>query len=117
MNNKSIVYVVQMQHRWDEQRQEFVPKFDLSSAEKYGALDFLLSPTARPFNPEGLVRDLQAKLRYYTSEDYLLLVGNPCLIGMAVAMASHYNGGKINMLQWSGKESKYLSISTCLFEK
>lgn len=116
MATRSVVYVVQQQQRWDEKTQALVPKFDMTSAEAHGSLEYLLSPTARPFNSESIVADLHKRLQYFTDEDFLLLVGNPCLIGMAVAIASYYNGGKINMLQWSGKESKYFPISTCLFE-
>ena len=113
----SIVYVVQQQQRWDHKKQCLVPKFDIMSAEAYGSIEYLLSPTARPFNSSGIVKDLHNKLEYYTDEDFLLLVGNPCLIGLSVAIAALYNPSKVNMLQWSGKESKYLPISACIFEK
>ena len=104
------VYVVQKTMRWDAPRGELVPKFDLSPAQEYGTLEYLLSPTASPFRPEALLPELHEKLSQFTEEDYLLLVGNPVLIGLAVCLAADYAGGSVNLLQWSGKAGKYLPV-------
>lgn len=108
------VFVVQKQHRWDERSQQFVPKFDLAPAEHYGELQFLLSPTAAPFNLKPILADLHAGLADIRSEDYLLLIGNPVLIGVATAIAldnlSCRGDGVLNLLQWSGKEKRYVVI-------
>ncbi|MGW8178857.1 MAG: hypothetical protein ACWGQW_08865 [bacterium] len=106
------VFVVQKQMRWDQTKGELVPKFDLSPAEKFGAVTYLLSPTAGPFNPGPIIKELRAKLSDIKSTDYLLLIGNPCLIGWALAIALKHTGGKVNLLQWSGKEQSYLPILT-----
>ena len=82
------VYVIQNPHRFDRNKQELVPKFDFTSAEKYGEVEFLLSPQAAPFNSGGIIDELEEKLENITHEDYLLLVGNPCLIGFAAAIAA-----------------------------
>jgi hypothetical protein len=104
------VYVVQKQHRWDEDKQAFVPKFDLSSAEKYGELIYLLTPTAAPFNTMPVVKELHEKLYWFGDEDSLLLIGNPVLIGCAVTVAAKTNNGRVKMLQWSGTERRYIQI-------
>lgn len=108
----SRVYVVQNQHRWSRQEQGFEPKFDLSPAEQFGELVYLLSPTAAPFRPEPVIQELKEKLRDFTSDDHLLLVGNPCLIGFAVAIAAQYNSGSVSLLQWSGKDGRYIQVTT-----
>lgn len=110
----SKVYVVQNQHRWDSQKQELVPKFDLKKAEQYGDIEFLLSPKAKPFQPAAVIAELREGLRYYRSEDYLLLIGNPCLIGWAVALAAERADGRVNLLQWNGSEQRYLPIRSTL---
>ena len=110
------VYVVQKQMKYDNTKEMFVPKFDMEPAKEYGRLEFLLSPTAQPFSPLGIVQELHDKLQYFTQEDYLLLIGNPCLIGMTVAIASYYADGKVKMLQWSGKEQRYVEIDATLFD-
>lgn len=106
----SRVYVVQHQHRWDPDRKTFVPKFDMEPAQQFGELVYLLSPTAAPFRSEPLVKELHEKLKHSTSDDYLLLIGNPVLIGIAVAVAAWYNRGDLNVLQWSGKDGRYLVV-------
>ena len=107
----SRVFVVQKQHCWDPGKDQFVPKFDLSPAEQYGELVYLLSPTAAPFRPESVLRELQEKLADIKPDDYLLLIGNPVLIGLATAVAADALEGSVNLLQWSGKERRYLPIA------
>lgn len=109
------VYVIQAQHRWDEGKGALVPKFDLSSAEQYGEISYLLSPTASPFHPEPIIAELRQKLHNFDGDDYLLLVGNPCLIGFATAIAADFNEGVVNLLQWSGKDRSYIPVAAELF--
>ncbi len=104
------VYVVQDQHKWDREAGRFVPKFDLSSAETFGELAYLLTPTAAPFRPEPVVDELRDKLVWFSDDDYLLLIGNPVLIGCAMAVAAQVNGGRVRVLQWSGKDQRYVPV-------
>jgi hypothetical protein len=110
------VYVVQKQMRFDEGSGELVPRFKtLDRAQRFGAIEYLLSPSAHPFNPEHIIGDLHDKLKEFGDQDYLLLIGNPALIGMAATVASHYNGGKLKLLQWSGRQGDYAEISVRMF--
>lgn len=108
---KGRVFVVQKTMRWDSTKGELVPKFDVSPAAEYGTVDYLLSPTASPFRPEALLGELHDKLKDFGPEDHLLLIGNPVLIGMAVAIAADYTDGEVKVLQWSGKARKYLPVA------
>ena len=113
---KSIVYVVQNQRKQDE-RGTLVPKWDLSPAAEYGEIQYLLSPTARPFKPQSIIQELHQKLARYRPEmDHLLLLGNPCLIGMVVSIAAHYGQGRVRLLQWDGRNMKYAPIATTLYD-
>jgi len=104
------VYVVQNQHSLDKELNELVPRFDLTPAEKFGELEFVLGPTANPFAPENIVPEMREKLASFTESDYLLLIGNPVLIGWAVAIASEMAEGRVSCLQWSGKRREYIAI-------
>jgi len=105
------VYVVQQQMRFDQLKKELIPRFtSISKAERWGAIVYLLSPSAHPFNPELVLGDLHEKLSDFSDNDHLLLIGNPGLIGMATALASHYNEGKVKFLQWSGRHNEYTEI-------
>lgn len=110
------VFVVQKQMRFDEGTGELVPRFrTLEKAERFGTLEYLLSPSAHPFNPEHIIGDLHDKLKSFSDSDYLLLIGNPALIGMATAVAGHYNEGRLRLLQWSGRQGDYAEISVRMF--
>lgn len=110
------VFVVQQQMRFDQALGELVPRFPLiDKAQKFGKMEFLLSPSAHPFNPETVLGDLHSKLRNFTDADLLLLIGNPALIGMATTIAAHYNSGRVRMLQWSGRHSEYTEISMKIY--
>lgn len=104
------VYVVQQADRWDPAKGVFVPKYDVSEARVYGEISYLLGPRANPLTgPRSIVQELKEKLAGFCDDDFLLLVGNPCLIGWAVAVAAGVNG-TVNLLQWSGKEQRYIAV-------
>lgn len=103
--------MIQQTLRMDSMRQRLIPKYDVSEAQIFGELQFLLSASASPFSPVPVIAELSQKLKDYDgAKDYLLLVGNPCLIGWAVALAAKASGGRVNLLQWSGRENRYLPI-------
>lgn len=110
--SKPKIFVVQKQMMWNPAKGELVSKFDLKPAERYGEIVWLLSPTAGPFNAIPIIRELKEKLKDYSYEngDYLLLLGNPCIIGWTVAIASQVSGGPVRLLQWSGKSREYVPI-------
>lgn len=106
------VFVVQQQMQFSSESQELIPRFpSINKAESWGVLKFILSPSAHPFNPEIVLGDMHEALSGFSDDDYLLLIGNPILIGMATTLAAYYNNGKVNFLQWSGKHQRYTMIS------
>lgn len=112
----AVVYVVQKQLMLDRETGDLVPRFDLSAADEYGPREFLLSPNAKPFEPAPIARDLHRSLKNFTADDFLLLVGNPVLIGMATAVAAYYSDGVVNFLQWHGKERRYVAVTADIDE-
>lgn len=108
------VYVVQNTHRLNRKTSTLEPKYDLSSAEKFGELVFLVSPSAKPFEPQEVIAEMIQKLEHYNNTDHLLLVGSPALIGFACSIAASVNAGYISVLQWDGKSREYTSIKACL---
>jgi len=105
------VFAVQQQMRFDQVSKELVPRFtSINKAQRWGNIVFLLSPSANPFNPDLVLGDLHEKLLDFNDDDHLLLIGNPGLIGMATAIAAHYNNGNVKLLQWSGRHNEYTEI-------
>lgn len=112
----SRVYVIQQQLRFDANKQRLVEKFDLEPARAHGEVHFLLSSNAAPFNSEPIIAELHDKLADFTQDDFLLLVGNPCIIGFAVAIAADkISLGQVKLLQWSGKDRRYIPVTATLF--
>ncbi len=114
------VFVVQEPTRWDNVKKAIVPKFDpddLAKAEQFGAIVYLLSPRAAPFNSAPIIRELSEKLADFGAQDYLLCTGNPILIGLATAIAADASvDGSVRFLQWSGKDQAYIPVTSQVFE-
>ena len=97
------------------------PKINIMGASRYstsGKFKFLLPEDSQMiFSPGPLIFQLRQKLRDFTSEDYLLLTGDPAIIGVACSIISDITNGKYKLLKWDKQESKYYPISINLYEK
>ena len=86
----------------------FVPTFDLTPALEFGDIELLLDSGVHvAIATVPMIRAFHDKLRNYTSDDFLILTGNPVAMGIATAVAAHYNSGKVNILQWDRKQHRY----------
>ena len=68
-------------------------------------------------SPGPIVFELRRLLKDYTSKDYLLLSGDPSVIGLACAIASDINNGRFNLLKWDRQEKVYYPLEINLYEK
>jgi len=94
------------------------PKINIMGASEYGTFKFLLPEFSQIiFSPGPLIFKLRKSLKDFTVEDYLLLTGDPAIIGVAVAIVSDITNGKFNLLKWDKQERKYYPIHINLFEK
>jgi len=104
------VYVVQQTMQKDRRTGLLSPRFDLTPAEEWGNIVCLLTPSAKPFTPAPIIEELHDKLADYSDDDFLLCAGSPILIGLATAIAASHNDGRVNMLQWHGRDKKYQPV-------
>ena len=94
------------------------PKFNIMGALKYGKLKVLLKENTQiVLSPGPIVFELRRLLKDYTSKDYLLLSGDPSVIGIAVAIVSDINNGRFNLLKWDRQEKVYYPLEIDLYEK
>ena len=94
------------------------PKINILGAAEYGTFKFLLPELSQMiFSPGPLIFKLRKGLKDYTTEDYLLLTGDPAIIGVACSIVSDITSGKFNLLKWDKQERKYYPIQINLFEK
>jgi len=94
------------------------PKINILGAAEYGTFKFLLPELSQMiFSPGPLIFKLRKGLKDYTTEDYLLLTGDPAIIGVACSIVANITNGKFNLLKWDKQERKYYPIHINLFEK
>ena len=94
------------------------PKINILGAAEYGTFKFLLPELSQMiFSPGPLIFKLRKGLKNYAAEDFLLLTGDPAIIGVACSIVSDITSGKFNLLKWDKQERKYYPIHINLFEK
>ena len=94
------------------------PKINILGAAEYGTFKFLLPELSQMiFSPGPLIFKLRKGLKDYSSEDFLLLTGDPAIIGVACSIVADITNGKFNLLKWDKQERKYYPIHINLFEK
>ena len=109
-----IVYVIQEIPGTKEGR----PKINIMGAQKFGKIKVLLREDSQMiFSPGPIIFELRKLLKNYTSEDYLLLTGDPAIIGVACSVVSDITHGKYNLLKWDRQERMYYPIQINLYEK
>ena len=94
------------------------PKINILGAAEYGTFKFLLPELSQMiFSPGPLIFKLRKGLKDYSAEDFLLLTGDPAIIGVACSIVADITNGKFNLLKWDKQERKYYPIHINLFEK
>ena len=113
-NYKSKVYVLQELPG----TKAGAPKINIMSASKFGEFKFLLPEFSQIiFSPGPLIFKLRNLLKEYTIKDYLLLTGDPAIIGVACSIVSEFTNGKYNLLKWDKQDRIYYPIEINLNEK
>ena len=94
------------------------PKINIMGASEYGEFVFLLPELSQIiFSPGPLIFKLRKALKDFTTEDYLLLTGDPAIIGVACSIVSDMTNGRYNLLKWDKQERKYYPIQINLYER
>ena len=109
-----VVYVVQEIPGTKEGK----PKINILGATQYGGFKFLLPELSQIiFSPGPLIFKLRQALKNFSSRDYLLLTGDPAIIGVACSIVSDLTSGKYKLLKWDRQERRYYPIEINLYEK
>ena len=112
MKDKNKVYVVQEIPGTREGR----PKFNIMGASEYGELKFLLDERSQMiFSPGPLIFKLKNLVKDLKPTDYLLLTGDPAIIGVVCSLVSDITNGRFNLLKWDRQEKRYYPIEIDLY--
>ena len=114
MKEENIVYVVQE----IPGTQAGSPKINILGASQFGRMKFLLPEFSQIiFSPGPLIYKLRKNLKDFKEGDFLLLTGDPAIIGVACSIVSDITNGKYRLLKWDKQERKYYPIEINLYEK
>ena len=110
--SKPTVYVVQEIAGTRDGR----PKFNIMGAAEYGKLKFLLDERSQMiFSPGPLIFKLKNLVKDFKPTDYLLLTGDPAIIGVVCCLISENTNGRYNLLKWDRQEKRYYPIEIDLY--
>ena len=94
------------------------PKINIIGATQFGQLKVLLPENSQIIlSPNYVITTIRQKLKEYTTKDYLLLTGDPAIIGVACSIVSDITNGKYNLLKWDKQERRYYSVEINLYTK
>ena len=92
------------------------PKINIMGASKYGEFKFLLPELSQMiFSPGPLIFKLKNLVKDFKPTDYLLLTGDPAIIGVVCSLVSEQTNGRYNLLKWDRQEKRYYPIEIDLY--
>jgi hypothetical protein len=95
-----------------------VPKYNIIGAQKFGKIKVLLrEDTQIVRSPGPITYQLRRLLKDFTDKDYLLLSGDPKVIGLSCSIACDINNGKYKTLTWDRQEKMYYPSEFNIYEK
>lgn len=103
----SRVFVVQDTLIRDETG-ELVSPFDLSQAERFGEMVYLVPPRPQRGSPT-YYRNMGEMLADFSDEDYILPTGAREYVAAAGALAARANGGRFKILRWERRGLRHSS--------
>ena len=94
------------------------PKINIIGATQFGNLKVCLPENSQIIlSPNYVITTLRQKLKDYTIRDYLLLTGDPAIIGVACSIVSDITNGRYNLLKWDKQERRYYPVEIDLHNK
>ena len=92
------------------------PKINIMGAAKYGEFKFLLPELSQMiFSPGPLIFKLKNLVKDFKPTDYLLLTGDPAIIGVVCSLVSEQTNGRYNLLKWDRQEKRYYPIEIDIY--
>jgi hypothetical protein len=94
------------------------PKYNVLGAQKYGDIVTMLPVYSQIIlSPGPMIFELRNKLKDFTTNDYLLLSGDPAIIGVVCSIVSDITNGRYKLLKWDRQEKTYYPIEINIFQK
>jgi hypothetical protein len=94
--NLRTVYVVQVDNNKD-----------MSDAKQYGKLQAVFGNPRKPYDTANMVSKARKVLENWNSGDYLLMIGDPTLCAVSMALVAEQND-VVNILSWDRNTFQYM---------
>ena len=89
---------------------------DYSQAERFGEVVFLFDGNKTSSNVSTTYhKKIKTVLKDFSDNDYLLLVGDPALIGLTTSVLVTISNGRYNMLKYDRIEKDYFPIRVDIY--
>ena len=102
----SKVFIVNAPARWNSGQQVMVP-LDMAPAAEYGDLVYIFEGTHRPPSGEPAYEHIRTAMNDFTSDDYLVIVGDMDLVIWAAYVGLQVTDGKLRLLKWNNRTKAY----------
>tara|TARA_R100001015_G_C4635048_1_gene203257 strand:- start:3 stop:356 length:354 start_codon:yes stop_codon:yes gene_type:complete len=80
---------------------------DLSDAKQYGKLQAVFGNPRKPYVTDMMINKARNVLEAWQDGDYLLMLGDPTLCGVCMAIASEYTDN-VDILSWDRNTFSYV---------
>lgn len=80
---------------------------DLSDAKRFGALQAVFGNPRKPYDTDAMVAKARKVLSNFKSGDYLLMIGDPALCAVCMAIVAEY-APVVNILSWERNQFQYI---------
>lgn len=86
------------------------PGKNILPAEAYGNIEVLLPNGQVTFATQPTIHKLRERLKDFTENDFLLMIGDPVAISLAAIVASRYSK-TVKFLKWDKQENRYVAVT------
>lgn len=91
------------------------PQFNYAPATRFGAIEFLWPPGFQlQADATSAVASLDSALSDAAAGDYLLMTGDPSIMGLAAVLMARKTGGVLNFLKWDNALRDYYAVAADL---
>jgi len=104
------VYAPQVPSKYDQATKLWIPAINLEPAKTFGELVVMLPPNANRLHINPLITVLREQMENFTTDDYIVAVGDPSLIAAAACIAVKKTNGLLRILKWDRMAGLYLAV-------
>ncbi len=91
------------------------PGKNVIPAAKFGELVTIFDAHKQVMlSPAPATNAINHALRNFSDDDYLLLIGDPVLVGVCCSVAAKFNSGRMKLLKWDRQEHRYYVIQVAI---